>query len=136
MSKREKESNSGKSGLAGILILVILVVAVILFFGKCGGGGLFPGKGSGSNHKTQSDTKSVSKSSNKNNDNYIEITVSEKKIFFNNSECQDIDDLKKKLTKNYKEGDEIVLRDDKAIKSSYDEVKALLNELGYIYTIA
>ncbi len=64
----------------------------------------------------------------------ILIEVSEEKILVNGEEMADTEALKEYLLAQYTEGTVITLKDDHAIKASYDEVRGVLDELEYEYT--
>ena len=59
----------------------------------------------------------------------LKITVQESKILYQGKEVT-IAELETQLLKDFKEGKEITLTDDHAIKAVYDEVEALLGRLN------
>ena len=63
----------------------------------------------------------------------IAVRVYEDKIYYNGEELT-LQAFEETLLKDYREGIEISLQDDHAVKASYDAVKAVLDKLNYKYT--
>lgn len=152
MSKNENKKK--KSSVGGVIfILIILLVAVLLLMMWKGGFGLGPGAGGdglgtgdaivseaeeGEAEETavSSETEQTEESSadTESGGNAVIVEVTDSVITADGKECADGAALKEYLLSVNAEGTVYILRDNKALKASYDEAKAVLTELGYEYS--
>lgn len=126
--KREKRRRRGPSfGFIFVLILVLAVAAVVILWknglihiGKEAGDGAGSG---GTSVVSSAEESTVSEES-----SVVEIKIENEKIFIDGAEVANAEELKSKITET---GDKKSYNfvHDSAIKSTYDEVKAVLNEL-------
>lgn len=61
------------------------------------------------------------------------IIVRNDKVYFNKELVEDISTLKSKIYATYYKDHTFIVRDDKAVKETYDEVIRILNELSVDY---
>lgn len=113
------------------LLLLVIAVAVVVFLWKNGyihfGKNWVKGEGDGG---TQSVTSTVSNAESAASEvsDVVEIKVDNEKIYIDGAEIANTDELKTKITEiGDKKSYNFV--HDGAIKSTYDEVKAVLNDL-------
>ncbi len=126
--KHEKRRRKGPSFGTVFLLIIILAVAVLVIlwkndlihFGKEAGKGEGEGGTSIVSSVPESETSEVSTE--------IEIKVENDKIYFDGKEVANADELKTKITEI---GDKKTYNfiHDSAIKGTYDDVKAVLNDL-------
>ena len=127
--KHERRRRRGPSfGFIFFLILVLAIAALVVLWklgyihiGKDSGQGAGDG---GSSSVVSADSSDTSEEES----TLIEIRVSKEKIYFDGEELADAEALKAKITEiGDKKAYDFI--DDSAIKATYDEVKAVLNEL-------
>lgn len=129
--KKEKRRRRGPSFGFVFLLLLILAAAAIFLLWKLGyigfGKGSGDGEGSGSESSVVT-SADVSDTSAEEESTVIEIKVDMETILFDGVEVANADELKEKITEigNKKTYDFV---HDSAIKSTYDEVKAVLTDL-------
>ncbi len=141
-NKKKKKKSSGG---ALFIILIIILAAILLFIWKFGPGGFGAGSGGdsiGNNSDSYSDTAisesdtsaSESDVSDPADNDLVKIIVSDGNISANGENMSDSGALKEFLLSVNDENTKYVLTDDRALKSAYDEAKAVLDELGYEYS--
>lgn len=134
--KREKRRRRGPSAGLVILLLLILLAAAFVILWQNGffsfGTGSGDGNGSGnavvSNAADVSGEPSTDGDSSEPESTVIEIKIDNEKIYFDGTEVADAAELKSKITEigNKKTYNFV---HETAIKSTYDEVKAVLSDL-------
>lgn len=129
--KREKHHRRRPPFGFIFLLLLVIAVAVVVFLWKNGyihfGKNWVKGEGDGG---TQSVTSTVSdaESAASQVSDVVEIKVDNEKIYIDGAEVANTDELKTKITEIGDKKTYNFVHDD-AIKSTYDEVKAVLNDL-------
>lgn len=139
MAKAENKKKNGKGGAvaAGAAALLLLLGGGRLALG--GGDGLLP-FGSGDAGEQSStppavQEEPVQQSGETQTDNKLSIVVRQDAITVNGQETP-ADELEGVLTAAYADGVTVELKDDQAIKATYDEVVSTLERLDIPYTAA
>lgn len=136
--KKKKKSKAGKVIL--FLLLIILILLAILYFG----GGLGFGSGGGTGD-SQGDSMQVVATLPENGDETlipeksespVVIEITESTVKFGSEEFADYAAFEEYFYQNKADGAEYILKDNQAIKSVYDNVKALLDSFSCPYTEA
>jgi hypothetical protein len=85
---------------------------------------------------TEADTQvsSTEESSTEQELTEIAIRISEEEIYVGTESYENADALKTYILSVYEEGITLSLKDDHAVKATYDEVKQMLEALGYPFT--
>ena len=110
-----------------LIVLVAIVFLLLLFGGQFGFG---PGRGFGfSESVTQTDTTEQVREVESTEIKEIIIKVVEDKIYYGGEEVADIDELKTKISDDEAKGATFVFESEYGIKSTMDDVHALLEEL-------
>ena len=143
---RDVKRDGKRSGGGGKTAVAVAVAALLLggggYYGLSGDGmgvlpdhqGLDPFSPQVSTEATQPEVTTEAPTENdQKQDSVIEITVSEGKIIYEGAEIELVA-FEDAILKDYKEGMSITLKDDHAVKASYDEIKTVLDKLGYKYT--
>ena len=134
--KKKKKSKAGKIIL--FLLLIILILLAILYFGD--GFGFGSGGGAGG---SQGDSMQVIATLPEDGDETlipekaespVVIEITESAVKFGNEEFADYAEFEEYFYENKVDGTEYILKDNKAIKSVYDSVKALLDSFGCAYS--
>lgn len=129
--KREKRRRRRPPFGFIFLLLLVIAVAVVVFLWKNGyihfGKNWVKGEGDGG---TQSVTNTVSDAESAASEvsNVVEIKVDKEKIYIDGTEVANVDELKTKITEIGDKKTYNFVHDD-AIRSTYVEVKAVLNDL-------
>ena len=134
--KKKKKSKAGKVIL--FLILIILILLAILYFGDGFGFGIGGGTGNSAGDSVQA----VATVSEEKGDMIIPeeasspvvIEINESAVKFGNEEFADYAGFEEYFYTVKIDGAEYILRDNQAIKSVYDNVKALLDNFGCQYS--
>ena len=155
MSKEKKSKSSAALVLVSIIIILIAII-VLLFkydgfglFGLQGGKNSVSDDNSGANDATAamatipvqddqhpSNINSTDTVSSTDNIEKLIVTISDDSIKLNDSVVSDVESLKAEILKYDKNTVEIVLRDDRALKKTYEDVESMLNGLasqGFTY---
>lgn len=142
-----------KKALKIILITIIIIIIILILLIMGNGFGLGAGFGFGNNNGSSSSSESGNDISVTDEvseeetalsseteimetiaDNIIRIEVNDTVISVNGQNMENTDALRDYLLSNHTDLSEYVLIETHAIKSVYDDVKAVLNELSYEYT--
>lgn len=117
-----------------LIIVIILVLAGGLILGK---GGFGTGDGSGDGNKVLNDI-TVEKKDEETQSEEVIIKVEENKIYFNDEECSNVEELTDRISKisSQKKDIRFVFEHEYAIKSTYDEVKQTLINLEETWGIS
>ncbi len=144
--KNKKEKKSKKSSMFWLLVILFLICICALWlsgfdFGFGSGGASVGGNDGSETLPEMSETPvSVSETvseteTSAEDDGLIAIVVSEGGIMYKNEAVADAAALKERILADMDDGVLFVLRDDHAVKSLYDEVKAVLDETGAVYSV-
>lgn len=124
-----------------LLLLIIAILILMLVYGGFGGGS---GSGSGGSGEAGAETSAVisdiRETPTLDTDTAGElgaailIEINGEKIIADGEELENAAALKEKLLSINKEGSTYIIRDSHAVKSVYDEAKAVLDELAYSYS--
>lgn len=129
-NKNGKKKKKGKLGCLTVLLLIAIAVLILLRNGGFGFGFGEKGNGTGKTSETSAnETAAVTEA-----DGKVIITISDGVITVEGSNYADAAALKEYLLSVNDDTVSYVLYDNHAIKSVYDEVKAVLDELKYNYT--
>ncbi len=110
-----------------LVVLVVTALLILLFGGQFGFG---PGRGLGfGDAATTADTENQVQESESAKENQITIKVVEDKIYYGDEELSGIDELRTRITDDDASGATFVLDSEYSIKSTMDDVMALLDEL-------
>ena len=113
--------------LIALVVLVVTALLILLFGGQFGFG---PGRGLGfGDAATTADTENEVQESETAEENQITIKVVEDKIYYGDEELSGIDELRTRITDDDASGAIFVLDSEYPIKSTMDDVMALLDEL-------
>ena len=113
--------------LIALVVLVVTALLILLFGGQFGFG---PGRGLGfGDAATTADTENQVQESESAKENQITIKVVEDKIYYGDEELSGIDELRTRITDDDASGATFVLDSEYPIKSTMDDVMALLDEL-------
>ena len=113
--------------LIALVVLVVTALLILLFGGQFGFG---PGRGLGfGDAATTADTENEVQESESAKENQITIKVVEDKIYYGDEELSGIDELRTRITDDDAAGATFVLDSEYPIKSTMDDVMALLDEL-------
>ena len=141
-----------KKALKIILITIIVIIIILILVIMGNGFGLGKGLGFENNNGSSSssengneisvtdevseetDLSSETESIETVADNTVRIEVNDTVISVNGQNMENTDALREYLLSNHTDLSEYVLIEIHAIKSVYDDVKAVLNELSYEYT--
>jgi len=136
--KKKKKSKAGKIIL--FLLLIILILLAILYFGNGFGFGF--GSGGGTSD-SQGDSMQVIATLPEDGDETlipekaespVVIEITESAVKFGNEEFADYAAFEEYFYQNKSDGTEYILKDNQAIKSVYDNVKALLDSFSCAYS--
>ncbi len=134
--KKKKKSKAGKVIL--FLLLIILILLAILYFGNGFGFGSGGGTGNSEGESMQvvatlpEDGDETLIPEKAESPTVIEIT--ESAVKFGNEEFADYAAFEEYFYQNKADGTEYILKDNQAIKSVYDNVKALLDSFSCAYS--
>ena len=113
--------------LVALIVLVVAALLILLFGGQFGFG---PGRGLGFGESvTQTDTTEEVREAESTESKEIVIKVVEDKIYYGDAEVADIEELKAKISDDEAKGATFVFESEYGIKSTMDDVHALLEEL-------
>ncbi|MBO4908447.1 MAG: hypothetical protein J5476_04105 [Lachnospiraceae bacterium] len=113
--------------LIALIVLVVAALLILLFGGQFGFG---PGRGFGfAESVTQTDTTEEVREAETTEVKEIVIKVVEDKIYYGEVEVADIEELKAKISDDEAKGCTFVFESEYGIKSTMDDVHALLEEL-------
>lgn len=146
--KNVKRSRDKRSGGGGKAAAAVVLAALLL-----GGGGYYGISGNGmgflpdhagiieedtqASKQNESDTEKTEETeattTEEKQEEAISIVVKEGTVLYQGSEIKTTA-FEETLLKDYREGIKITLKDDHAVKATYDEIKAVLDRLGYTYT--
>lgn len=113
--------------LIALVVLVVTALLILLFGGQFGFG---PGRGLGfGDAATTADTENQVQESETAKENQITIKVVEDKIYYGDEELSGIDELRTRITDDDASGAAFILESEYPIKSTMDDVMALLDEL-------
>jgi len=113
--------------LIALVVLVVTALLVLLFGGQFGFG---PGRGLGfGDAATTADTENEVQESETAEENQITIKVVEDKIYYGDEELSGIDELRTRITDDDASDATFILESEYPIKSTMDDVMALLDEL-------
>lgn len=143
MKDTKKKKRKGNGFL--IFLLILVIAAIILILAGIGGRfGFGSGTGSGNlssgNEITSSETENsvtgeVSEEiSSQADDTVVKIKISDSSISVNEQSFADVQALKEYLLGINSDDTEYIVCDAHAVKSVYDDVKNLLDELDYKYS--
>lgn len=132
--KVKKKKKKGK--LVLFLLLIIVVLLAVLYFGR-GGFGFGSGSGTGKNDAVdamatvdeQTDAPEETPE-----ETTITVEITENTVKFGAEEFSDYDSFEKYFYENKPEGKDYILKDNQAIKSVYDSVKALMDSFDCTYS--
>lgn len=142
MAKENKEKKKGGGKIIFLLILIIIAAAVIFILSR-GGAGMggsgddgIPAGGTlpeppGTN---ASDTATAAETSGESTGSTVIVEVAGESIYISGSPCEDSEALREYLLAETGENTAVVLRDNHAVKSVYDDAKAVLEELELEYS--
>lgn len=147
----EKKENKKKKGnvLGTLFLILILIIAVLLLLIWKGGLGLGGGNGNGTGTGspetavetgaaltgiTEETTLSESETETSADENIIRVSVSDSVISANGTELESSSALKDYILALDYKNKSFILCDNKALKASYDEAKAVLDELEIEYS--
>ena len=141
MSKEKQDKKKKKKSLKGVAA-VGLVAAAAWLFAHFPGLGLGLGTGPGADNAgatvpqteenvstEQTEATKVTKEI-----EVIDVVVAGDTITVNKTAASDEAAIRDRILEIYKDGISINLKDDKAVKASYDLAKKVLDDLGYSYT--
>ena len=138
--KRNNNKHTGaKTGIAAAVILALLGGG---YFGFGGGKGVLnpsgqEGEGSSAPQtviESVSDTEIETPTlTEEEKDDVLKIVITETGIQYEGSDVS-VTELEEALLKDYQEGLNVTVKDDHAIKATYDEVTALLSKLNISFT--
>ncbi len=143
--KRRRRHGKGFLIIVLLLLIIIAILVLMLVYGGFGGSGSGSG-GSGENggsgtvsNVSASDIDSREPSApetetGSEQGNAIVIEINGEKIIVDGTELADAAALKEHLLSINSESSIYILRDNHALKSVYDEAKAVLDELSYDYS--
>ena len=142
-SQKKKSHTGAKAGVTAAVILALLGGG---YFGLGGGGqgGLFPngqsGEGSSAQEsaivtdsKDNTEAESQTAEITEEDDKVLDIVITESGIQYEGKDVSVIE-LEEALLKDFQDGVTVNLKDDHAIKATYDEVTALLSKLNINFT--
>ena len=152
-----KKNNKGKVNVGVvilvIIILVLIVLAILFFllpgfgfgFGKGNGTGVFSSnsesEGDGSQNVTESITETVSTAevtteatTEVGNSNEVTIKIQEDKVWVNDKQISDKDELKSYIEEINNDDKKYTLEQENAILATYNWVVGVLDELKIEYT--
>lgn len=110
-----------------LILLVVLIVIVVILFVTGFDFGRFILRDDASNiHSGDHVFDDLS-------DYNMTIIVRNEKVYFNKELVEDISDLKSKIYATYYKNEIFIVRDDNAVKETYDEVIRILNEMSIDY---
>lgn len=150
MADKKEKKKSGSS----LFIIIILIIAIILLFIWKGGFGLGGGSGSGlaedvgsgenaavtetsaAVQETEPEETEASQpeTADEASGSTVVIEISEDKLIADGNVLSDSAALKEYILSVKTEESSFVLRDNRALKSAYDEAKSVLDRLGCEYT--
>ncbi len=132
--KTKKGKKKGK--LVLFLLLVIAILLAILYFGR-GGFGFGTGNGTGDGEAVDA-MATVDEQTDEPEETPEEATITveitENTVKFGAEEFSDYDSFEKYFYENKPEGKDYILKDNQAIKSVYDSVKALMDSFDCTYS--
>ena len=135
---KEQKKKSKKGGKVILfLLLVIAILLAILYFGR---GGFGFGSGNGTNDGEAVDAMATVADEQTEapeeipEETTVSIEITESTIKFGSEEFADYDSFEKYFYENKPEGKDYILKDNQAIKSVYDSVKALLDSFSCAYS--
>ncbi len=137
LRKRKKHRHVGLL-IVLLLLLIIAILILMLVYGGFGGGS---GSGSGGGAETSAGISDIQETSPPETETVGEqanaailIEINGEKIIVDGEELENAAALKEKLLSINKEDSTYIIRDSRAVKSVYDETKAVLDELAYSYS--
>lgn len=141
-NKKEKKHRKGSMFVLLVLLFLICICALWLsgFDFGFGSGGSIGGNGENETLPEMSETpvsvsETVSETEAAEDDGLIVIEVSEGGITYKGEAVGDAAALKERILADMDDGVLFLLRDDHAVKALYDEVKAVLDETGAVYSV-
>ncbi|MBQ8781136.1 MAG: hypothetical protein IJZ72_05635 [Oscillospiraceae bacterium] len=136
MAKEKKKKKGGAVILVLLLLIIIALVLLYFFGGGLGlgfGGGLGLGEGdSVAVNATVTAEQTAEQTASENA--VIVIEINDGKIIFDGTEYATYEEFEKFFYENDFNGQQFILRDNMAVKSAYDSVKALLDSFGGNYS--
>lgn len=132
---KKKKKHTGRNVTIGIVAALLLAFGGWYGFG--GGNGI--GFGASGEAKTGNETAGVTEQNEDNipaeNDSVMNIVVSESAVTVNGTEVAS-GEIEAFLKDNYAEGVKVTVKDNSAIKATYDEVISALNKLDIPFEIS
>ena len=136
-NKRSRHTGAKVTGAAVIIAALLAGGHFGLGIGRGEGGALLPNQEAPAAQtavaETAEETTEAAPAENPADDGVLGITVREDGVYYE-GEAVTLDELGEALLKDWKDGVGVTLTDDHAIKSTYDEVTALLDKLSIPYT--
>ena len=141
--EKDVKRSEAKRGGGGKTVAAVAIAALLLggggYYGLSGDGmGILPDHGfdPGSpdvitTAEPASDVTTTEASEKQ--DNVLSIRVAEEKVYYEGEEIA-VTAFEEAILKDYRDGLAIKLEDDHAVKATYDQIKAVLDRLGYKYT--
>lgn len=131
--KEKKKKKSGGALILLLLLLVLILLALLYFFGDGLGFGFGGGLGLGEEDSVAVNATVTAEQTAEENAPLI-IEINEDSIIFDGAGYGTYEDFEKFFYENDFNGRQFVLRDNMAVKSVYDSVKALLDSFGGNYS--
>lgn len=133
MAEKKKKKKGGGAVVIVLLLLVLIVLALLYFFGDGLGFGFGGGLGLGEGDSVAVNATVTAEQTAEENA-VIVIEINEGKIIFDGTEYGTYEEFEKFFYENDFNGQKFILRDNMAVKSSYDAVKTLLDSFGGNYS--
>ena len=112
--------------LVMLVVVVVIALLVLLFGGQFGFG---PGRGLGFGDSATADTSNEVREAESATNKEITIKVVEDKIYYGDEVLTDVEELRARIIDDDAAGARFIFDSEYGIKSTMDEVQALLNEL-------
>lgn len=133
MAKEKKKKKRGGAVILVLLLLVVILLVLLYFFGGGLGLGFGGGLGLGEGDSVAVNATVTAEQANAENA-VIVIEINEGIIIFDGTEYATYEEFEKFFYENDFNGQQFILRDNMAVKSAYDSVKALLDSFGGNYS--